>query len=162
VTNFGCRLAKHRNGDTLEVRDLQLHLGALFAFPTSFSTLPPPPVTPCREGEETIAHSDLRFDHLPSSSTGLWWCVLTITDRTQPQHSYSWVRVGHATHRTFAGRGDTHLPDRTKCQKGRARRSKHTPCAPLGTSGTGQAGGQAHVETYLPHCPIALGVSYVY
>ena len=27
VTNFGCRLAKHRGGDTLEVRDLQLHLG---------------------------------------------------------------------------------------------------------------------------------------
>jgi len=28
VTNFGCRLAKHRGGDTLEVKDLQLHLGA--------------------------------------------------------------------------------------------------------------------------------------
>ena len=28
VTNFGCRLAKHRGGDTLEVRDVQLHLGA--------------------------------------------------------------------------------------------------------------------------------------
>lgn len=27
VTNFACRLAKHRHGDTLEVRDLQLHLG---------------------------------------------------------------------------------------------------------------------------------------
>jgi len=27
VTNFGCRLSKHRGGDTLEVRDLQLHLG---------------------------------------------------------------------------------------------------------------------------------------
>ncbi|KAJ7703260.1 transcription initiation factor TFIID subunit A-domain-containing protein [Mycena rosella] len=26
VTNFACRLAKHRAGDTLEVRDLQLHL----------------------------------------------------------------------------------------------------------------------------------------
>jgi len=26
VTNFGCRLAKHRGGDMLEVRDLQLHL----------------------------------------------------------------------------------------------------------------------------------------
>ncbi|KAI9453643.1 transcription initiation factor TFIID subunit A-domain-containing protein [Russula earlei] len=26
VTNFGCHLAKHRSGDTLEVRDLQLHL----------------------------------------------------------------------------------------------------------------------------------------
>ncbi|THH07017.1 hypothetical protein EW145_g3674 [Phellinidium pouzarii] len=26
VTNFGCRLAKHRGGDSLEVRDLQLHL----------------------------------------------------------------------------------------------------------------------------------------
>jgi len=26
VTNFGCRLAKHRGADTLEVRDLQLHL----------------------------------------------------------------------------------------------------------------------------------------
>ncbi|SJL02324.1 uncharacterized protein ARMOST_05650 [Armillaria ostoyae] len=26
VTNFSCRLAKHRGGDTLEVRDLQLHL----------------------------------------------------------------------------------------------------------------------------------------
>lgn len=29
VTNFACRLAKHRGGDTLEVRDLQLHLGKL-------------------------------------------------------------------------------------------------------------------------------------
>jgi transcription initiation factor TFIID subunit 12 len=29
VTNFGCRLAKHRGAETLEVRDLQLHLGAL-------------------------------------------------------------------------------------------------------------------------------------
>lgn len=27
VTNFACRLAKHRGGDSLEVRDLQLHLG---------------------------------------------------------------------------------------------------------------------------------------
>lgn len=27
VTNFGCRLTKHRAGDALEVRDLQLHLG---------------------------------------------------------------------------------------------------------------------------------------
>lgn len=27
VTNFACRLAKHRGGDTLEVKDLQLHLG---------------------------------------------------------------------------------------------------------------------------------------
>ncbi|KAH8119426.1 transcription initiation factor TFIID subunit A-domain-containing protein [Phellopilus nigrolimitatus] len=26
VTNFGCRLAKHRGGDSLEVKDLQLHL----------------------------------------------------------------------------------------------------------------------------------------
>jgi len=26
VTNFACRLAKHRGGETLEVRDLQLHL----------------------------------------------------------------------------------------------------------------------------------------
>ncbi|KAN0116362.1 Transcription initiation factor TFIID subunit A domain containing protein, partial [Russula decolorans] len=27
ATNFGCRLAKHRGGDTTVVRDLQLHLG---------------------------------------------------------------------------------------------------------------------------------------
>ncbi|CAL1706696.1 unnamed protein product [Somion occarium] len=26
VTNFGCRLAKHRGADTLEIKDLQLHL----------------------------------------------------------------------------------------------------------------------------------------
>lgn len=27
VTTFSCRLAKHRGGDSLEIRDLQLHLG---------------------------------------------------------------------------------------------------------------------------------------
>ena len=32
VTNFGCRLAKHRGGDTLEVKDLQLHLGTRHIF----------------------------------------------------------------------------------------------------------------------------------
>ncbi|SRR6266404_2617 len=32
VTNFGCRLAKHRGGDALEVRDLQLHLGTSHTF----------------------------------------------------------------------------------------------------------------------------------
>ncbi|KAI0277385.1 transcription initiation factor TFIID subunit A-domain-containing protein [Russula aff. rugulosa BPL654] len=44
VTNFGCRLAKHRGGDTLEVRDLQLHLGAWLApplFQESWPYVPP-------------------------------------------------------------------------------------------------------------------------
>ncbi|KAH9946999.1 transcription initiation factor, partial [Amylocystis lapponica] len=27
VADFGCRLAQHRGSDTLEVKDLQLHLG---------------------------------------------------------------------------------------------------------------------------------------
>jgi hypothetical protein len=35
VTNFSCRLAKHRGGDTLEVRDMQLHLGAFYSRRTS-------------------------------------------------------------------------------------------------------------------------------
>jgi hypothetical protein len=39
VTNFGCRLAKHRGGDALEVRDLQLHLGTRTHF-FSFNPLP--------------------------------------------------------------------------------------------------------------------------
>lgn len=29
VTNFACRLAKHRGADALDVKDLQLHLGSL-------------------------------------------------------------------------------------------------------------------------------------
>lgn len=37
VTNFGCRLAKHRGGDTLEVRDLQLHLGTSLSVLWDFS-----------------------------------------------------------------------------------------------------------------------------
>jgi hypothetical protein len=44
VTNFGCRLAKHRGGDTLEVRDLQLHLGAwlvsLLSLPSVVAYIP--------------------------------------------------------------------------------------------------------------------------
>ena len=28
VTHFACRLARHRGSDTLDVRDLQLHLGS--------------------------------------------------------------------------------------------------------------------------------------
>jgi transcription initiation factor TFIID subunit 12 len=38
VTNFGCRLAKHRGGDTLEVRDLQLHLGTHIHSPLARAT----------------------------------------------------------------------------------------------------------------------------
>jgi transcription initiation factor TFIID subunit TAF12 len=29
VANFSCRLAKHRGADTVDVSDLQLHLGTL-------------------------------------------------------------------------------------------------------------------------------------
>lgn len=29
VTNFSCRLARHRGSDTLDVKDLQLHLGKI-------------------------------------------------------------------------------------------------------------------------------------
>lgn len=42
VTNFGCRLSKHRGGDTLEVRDLQLHLGEfLFFYPMHLTDISP-------------------------------------------------------------------------------------------------------------------------
>jgi transcription initiation factor TFIID subunit 12 len=38
VTNFACRLSKHRGGDTLEVRDLQLHLGEFMSSVSIFMT----------------------------------------------------------------------------------------------------------------------------
>ena len=33
VTNFGCWLAKHRGGDAVEIKDLQLHLGTSSCIP---------------------------------------------------------------------------------------------------------------------------------
>ena len=37
VANFSCKLAKHRGAEALEVRDLQLHLGAHSPFLMSCS-----------------------------------------------------------------------------------------------------------------------------
>ena len=36
---MACRLAKHRRGDKLEVRDVQLHLGALHVLTPLFGAL---------------------------------------------------------------------------------------------------------------------------
>ena len=49
VTNFGCRLAKHRGGDTLEVKDLQLHLGT--SLPITRPTTPFPTTIILRTSE---------------------------------------------------------------------------------------------------------------
>lgn len=112
VTNFGCRLAKHRGGDTLEVRDLQLHLGT-----RTFFSFNPFPLT------STYAH------------------------RTQPQYSHPWFCIGCDTDRAFADGCGAPDPEHTEYEEGRARRAEFASCPPSGTSGTGQARGQAHVET---------------
>ncbi|KAL1709588.1 transcription initiation factor TFIID subunit A-domain-containing protein [Schizophyllum commune] len=53
VTNFSCRLARHRGGDTLEVKDLQLHLSqnatTTFAFPASLTRRASPFRSPTRQ-----------------------------------------------------------------------------------------------------------------
>lgn len=44
VTHFACRLAKHRKGDKLEARDVQLHLERAWNIRIPNNSMPIPPV----------------------------------------------------------------------------------------------------------------------
>jgi transcription initiation factor TFIID subunit 12 len=78
VTNFGCRLAKHRNGDTLEVRDLQLHLGAGLVGPSSR--------TPCSQ-TPTERNHNIRIPGFASDMTPIALSQAGVTPAAQATQS---------------------------------------------------------------------------
>ena len=69
------------------------------------------------------------------------------THRAQPQYSHPRLCIGCDTDRAFADGCGASDPEHTGYEEGRARRAEFASCPPSGTSGTGQARGQAHVET---------------
>ena len=86
---------------------------------------------------------------------------LTLTHRTQPQHSHSRFRVGYDAHRVVPGWHRACHPEHTEHQEGCSRHAEFASCASSFTGGTGQAGGQTDVEP-IAHCCIAFRVFYVY
>lgn len=112
------------------MRDLQLHLGA--CCPSHLLAYEPRHLRP----RSFLAHPRV-----------FWGDVLMITHRTQPQYSYSWFCIGHDAHSTFPGGHSAYRPSNTKHEEGFTRHAEHASCASSCTSGPGQAGSQAHVET---------------
>lgn len=124
VTTFGCRLAKHRGADTLEVKDLQLHLGAHIS--TSYYVY------------MRVCCTHIRL-------------ITPLLRRTQSQHPYTWLRRRRSANIAVPNRDRASSLHHHHVQEGH---TEHTDDASQPSTLPGairQKGGKAHVETILQH-----------
>jgi hypothetical protein len=80
--------------------------------------------------------------------------------RTQSQYSHSWFRIGHNAYRAFPSGRSAYHPEHTKHKEGCPGHAELASCASSLTGGTGQARGQADVESHHPPPVIALLSEY--
>lgn len=114
VTNFACRLAKHRGGDTLDIKDLHLHLGTVpYSTASPFTRL----TAHLQNATTTSAYRVSRLTRRASSSLKPGWRTLAAVRARRVAHRLSRPRSVHIAW--------------LKCSRPSARANSHRLCCVL-------------------------------